>query len=88
MLSLLALALAIYSLASLVGALGGRRALVGVYALSALAAALSAFDAITFLVGAATAEDAILPLGLPWLGAHFHADALSAWLNTVTFDPQ
>jgi len=79
MLSLLAFSLGVYALASLLGALLGRRALVGVYGLSALAAALSAGDAITFLATGATPEDALLPFGLPWLGAHFHADALSAF---------
>src|ERR1700745_3875019 len=79
MLSLLALSLGIYGLASLLGALLGRRALVAVYALSALAAALSAADAVAFLATGGTAEDAVLPFGLPWLGAHFHVDALSGF---------
>src|SRR5690348_1437507 len=83
MLSLLALSLGIYALASLLGALLGRRALVGVYALSALGAALSAADAIAFLVSGGPPADAVLPFGLPWLGAHFHADALSAFFLLV-----
>src|SRR5215471_14782581 len=81
MLSLLALPLCVYALASLLGAVLGRRALVGVYGLSALAAALSAGAAITFLATGCTLEDAVLPFGLPWLGAHFHADALSAFFH-------
>jgi hydrogenase-4 component B len=83
MLSLLALSLGIYALASLLGALLGRRALVVVYALSALGAALSAADAIAFLVSAGPPADAVLPFGLPWLGAHLHADALSAFFLLV-----
>jgi hydrogenase-4 component B len=83
MLSLLALSLAMYGVASFLGTLAGRRALAGVYALSALAAALTALRATSFLFAAETPEDAVLPLGLPWLGAHFHADALSAFFLVV-----
>src|SRR5207237_1127555 len=32
----------------------------------------------------APATDSILPLGLPWLGAHFHFDALAAFFLAVT----
>ena len=31
----------------------------------------------------APASDAILPIGVPWLGAHFHVDALSAFFLAV-----
>src|SRR5690348_3554765 len=83
MLSLLALSLGVYGLASLLGALTDRRALVAVYALSALAASLGTADAVAFLASGSAAEDAVLPFGLPWLGAHFHADALSAFFLLV-----
>ncbi|HEV2547674.1 MAG TPA: hydrogenase 4 subunit B [Stellaceae bacterium] len=83
MLSLLALSVGIYGLACFLGALLGRRALVGVYALSALAAALSAANASAFLATGGAPEDAVLPFGLPWLGALFHADALSAFFLLV-----
>src|SRR6516162_8704481 len=83
MLSVLAFSLAIYGVASFLGTVAGRRALAGVYALSALAGALTTLSATRFLLAAETSEDAVLPLGLPWLGAHFHADALSAFFLFV-----
>jgi formate hydrogenlyase subunit 3/multisubunit Na+/H+ antiporter MnhD subunit len=83
MLSLVALVLAVYGAASILGTIAGRRALAAVYALSALAGALTALSATRFLLIAETPEDAVLPFGLPWLGAHFHADALSAFFLFV-----
>jgi hydrogenase-4 component B len=35
------------------------------------------------LGGGATTEDIVLPLGLPWIGAHFRMDALSAFFVVV-----
>jgi formate hydrogenlyase subunit 3/multisubunit Na+/H+ antiporter MnhD subunit len=35
------------------------------------------------LLGAAAAQTATLPLGLPWLGAHFRLDALSAFFLLI-----
>ncbi len=46
--------------------------------LVALAAALG-----HLLAGSATAPAVVLPLGLPWLGSHFQADALAAFFLTV-----
>ncbi|MGO8916043.1 MAG: hydrogenase 4 subunit B [Stellaceae bacterium] len=83
MLSLLAALLALYGVAALLGIAGGRRALVPVYAVSALAAAATAFGAARFLAGGAPPEIAVLPLGLPWIGAHFRVDGLSAFFLLV-----
>jgi formate hydrogenlyase subunit 3/multisubunit Na+/H+ antiporter MnhD subunit len=46
---------------------------------------MSAFGfAVVFLIGGATTQPVvILPIGLPWLGAHFRLDALSAFFLTV-----
>lgn len=43
-------------------------------------------NAVGFLLGAGGSESVTLPLGLPWLGAHFRVDALSAcFLGLVNF---
>src|ERR1700756_1924929 len=39
--------------------------------------------ALTQLIGGARAPTVTLPLGLPWLGAHFRMDALSAFFLIV-----
>ncbi len=83
MLSLLAALLALYAVAALLGIALGRRALVAVYGLSALAAAATALGAVDFLATGAASETAVLPLGLPWIGAHFRVDALSAFFLLV-----
>ena len=44
---------------------------------------LSLAAALTHLLSAAPAEILTLPLGLPWLGAHFRIDALSAFFLAV-----
>jgi hydrogenase-4 component B len=82
LLSVIALLLGAYGAAALLGVALGRRALVAVYGLSALAAALTAVTAMHVLVGGAV-ETAVLPLGLPWIGAHFRIDALSAFFLMV-----
>ena len=83
MLSLIAAALGVYGMAALLGVALGRRALVAVYGASALAAAATALAAARFLAQGAVPEAAVLPLGLPWLGAHFRIDALSAFFLFV-----
>lgn len=56
-----------------------RHASTAVY-LSALAVSLAACaNAAGFLLAASAPSGAELPLGLPWLGAHFRIDALSAF---------
>jgi hydrogenase-4 component B len=55
-----------------------------VYGISLLAAATALVAAATVLLnGSATPAEAMLPLGLPWLGAHFSIDALAAFFLVV-----
>ncbi|HKF73710.1 MAG TPA: proton-conducting transporter membrane subunit, partial [Stellaceae bacterium] len=82
MLSALAVGLGVYGVAALVG-LAGRRMLVAVYILAALAAGGIAVVALAMLIMGAPPEQAVLPLGLPWIGAHFRVDALSAFFALV-----
>ena len=51
----------------------------GSLALSAIGLAVG----LNALIEQAPAETLILPIGLPWLGAHFRLDALSAFFQTV-----
>ncbi len=83
MLSTLAAALALYAGAAIAGVAAGRRALLPVYALCALAAAATTVAAAGFLAAGAVPEIATLPLGLPWSGAHLRIDALSAFFLLV-----
>ncbi len=83
MLTALAAALGVYGAAAVIGVAGGRRALVPVYGLSALAAAATAVAAARFLAAGAAPESVVLPLGLPWIGAHFRVDALGAFFLFV-----
>jgi formate hydrogenlyase subunit 3/multisubunit Na+/H+ antiporter MnhD subunit len=73
-------------LATAAAAVGVGRAATGyriVYGVS-LAASLAALAAaLVQLFGAGPASTAILPIGLPWLGAHFRMDALAAWFLAV-----
>ncbi len=82
MLSAVAAALGIYGLAGLAG-LAGRRFLVPVYALCALGAVILSAAALRFLTASAAPATAVLPFGLPWLGAHFRVDALAAFFLFV-----
>jgi formate hydrogenlyase subunit 3/multisubunit Na+/H+ antiporter MnhD subunit len=55
-----------------------------VYGGSLLITALQCFAAASTLIGiSAASSSAVLPLGLPWLGAHFRLDALSAFFLVV-----
>ncbi len=55
-----------------------------VYGVSLLTSSVLAATALVFLLaGAATPSTITLPVGLPWLGAHFRIDALSAFFLTV-----
>jgi hydrogenase-4 component B len=83
MLTTLVPVLGAYGAASIIGVIVGRRALVAVYGLSALAAAATALEAARFLAAGAAPESALLPLGLPWVGAHFRVDSLSAFFLFV-----
>jgi len=69
----------VYLTGGVCGLVGERFALRVVYPLSAAAAALAASAAFAFLVnGGDTPIEEVLPIGLPWLHAHFRLDALSA----------
>jgi hydrogenase-4 component B len=54
-----------------------------IYAACMILTAVSLAAALTHLVTAATVEALTLPIGLPWLGAHFRLDALSAFFVVV-----
>ncbi|MGH7126852.1 MAG: hydrogenase 4 subunit B [Stellaceae bacterium] len=82
MLSALAVGLGLYAAAAVSG-LAGRRMLEAVYLLAALAAGVIAIPALSVLILATPPEQSVLPLGLPWLGAHFRVDALSAFFLLV-----
>ena len=55
-----------------------------IYGASLIASLIVMMAALTFLVDGAVVPSAItLPVGLPWLGAHFRIDALSAFFLVV-----
>jgi hydrogenase-4 component B len=54
-----------------------------IYGACMILTAASLAAALTHLVATAAAEALTLPIGLPWLGAHFRLDALSAFFLVV-----
>jgi hydrogenase-4 component B len=70
---------------AVVGVLNGciRAARVLVYAGSLSACSLAAFVGAWQLLSGAETTSLTLPLGLPWLGAHFRLDALSAFFLII-----
>jgi hydrogenase-4 component B len=54
-----------------------------IYGLCAATALISLFSALEHLLGAAPPASLALPLGIPWLWAHFCIDALSAFFLAV-----
>src|SRR5579863_38496 len=54
-----------------------------VYGVSVVASAISLVAALMHLLGAAAHETIVLPVGVPWLGAHLRLDALSAFFLVV-----
>jgi hydrogenase-4 component B len=54
-----------------------------VYGASTIVAAVSLVAAAAHLLGATVPLDLTLPFGVPWLGAHFRLDALSAFFLVV-----
>jgi len=54
-----------------------------VYGLTLIASLTAFFVALVHLIGGAPSLAVTLPLGLPWLGAHFQMDALSAFFLIV-----
>src|SRR5690349_9940310 len=53
------------------------------YGVSLVASLLSFSAGLSVLIGMSTPSSVVLPLGLPWLGAHFAVDALSAFFLVV-----
>ena len=75
---------ALLMVAVLAAALGRRPiATPVVYGLCTVVAMISLFVALKHLLGAAPLESMKLPLGIPWLGAHFRIDALAAFFLAV-----
>jgi formate hydrogenlyase subunit 3/multisubunit Na+/H+ antiporter MnhD subunit len=64
-------------------ALKARAATVLVYAGSFIVAITALAVAFRFLLGELDASEVVLPVGLPWLGAHFRLDPLSAFFVGV-----
>lgn len=83
MLTAVLASLLLYGVAIAAAVIGQRRSLALVYALSAIGGVVGAVAGAAFLCGAASPVEAILPLGLPFLGAHFRVDALSAYFLLV-----
>ncbi|HUN46207.1 MAG TPA: hydrogenase 4 subunit B, partial [Stellaceae bacterium] len=54
-----------------------------VYAASLVISLIALAAALAQLLGGAAAPAMVLPLGLPWLGAHFRLDALAAFFLAV-----
>jgi hydrogenase-4 component B len=72
------------ALAPLAVAIGGTRAATRlIYGASLAASLILLAAALAHLLAALAAEQTTLPLGLPWLGAHFRLDALSAFFLSV-----
>jgi hydrogenase-4 component B len=66
-----------------VAAAGTRTGAFIVYGGSLVAAAASLIACLAHLLTAAASQSVVLPLGIPWLGAHFRLDALSAFFLAV-----
>lgn len=76
--------LALVALAPIAAALGASPNATGVVYGASLVVTLCLFVmALIFLVEQHTASAIVLPFGLPWLGAHFRIDALSAFFLGV-----
>jgi formate hydrogenlyase subunit 3/multisubunit Na+/H+ antiporter MnhD subunit len=80
-LSCVAVLLAVAAIPVIIGRAAVANALV--YGLCTAAALISLFAALKHLLGGAPPEAITLPLGIPWLGAHFRIDALSAFFLAV-----
>jgi hydrogenase-4 component B len=80
----LACAAALLALAPIAVALARSAAATrAIYGSCMIVAAISLAAAAAHLLGAAAPLSATLPLGVPWLGAHFRLDALSAFFLAV-----
>jgi formate hydrogenlyase subunit 3/multisubunit Na+/H+ antiporter MnhD subunit len=72
--ALIALSLAAIALASL-----GKPSYRFIYSAALVLSAADAAVALAFVLGRVGPESLTLPIGLPWIGAHFRLDALSAF---------
>jgi hydrogenase-4 component B len=81
----LACAAFLLALAPLAIATAGAKAATSllIYGLSLAASVASLIASVSYLLAAAPPESIVLPLGIPWLGAHFRLDALSAFFLAV-----
>jgi hydrogenase-4 component B len=80
----LACAAALLALGAFAVVIGRSKAATRIaYGASLLIAAISLAAALTHLLGLAEPFRLTLPLGVPWLGAHFRLDALSAFFLAV-----
>ncbi len=62
---------------------GSKAASTLVYGASLVTSAASFVASLMHLLATASSEIVVLPLGIPWLGAHFRLDALSAFFLVV-----
>ena len=63
---------------------GAKRATAIIYSATLAICALALFGSASFLIGGKVdASSVILPIGLPWLGAHFRLDALASFFLVV-----
>jgi len=75
-----------FLLATVAVAVAGGRALwttAVVYGLSTIACMVGLIMALLSLLGKVPVSEAVLPLGIPWIGAHFRIDALSSFFLVV-----
>jgi formate hydrogenlyase subunit 3/multisubunit Na+/H+ antiporter MnhD subunit len=79
------LAVGVMLAASVVAVLLGRSSVASatVYLIATAASVAVLLFALVYLVAAAAPVEHALPIGLPWLGAHFRIDALSAFFLLV-----
>jgi hydrogenase-4 component B len=83
MLTVTLVSLSFYGAAVAAAVVGQRRALALVYSLSSLGGLVGAAGALICLCRRAAPVDTVLPLGLPFVGAHFQMDALAAYFLLV-----
>jgi len=72
-------ALLALSVVAMVLAMSNRPTGRAIYAASLVLCAIGFVAALSFLLGRETPQSMSLPIGLPWIGAHFRFDALSAF---------
>src|SRR5262245_61764211 len=76
-----AVLLSVAVLAVTIGRSAGATSIV--YGASLVGCLIAGVTALTHLVADAAAEELTLPLGLPWIGAHFRVDVLSSAFLTI-----